>query len=553
MAGFFNELKRRSVIKVAIVYGAVAWVVIQIADSTFSSLNLPDWAETFVIVIAGIGFPIALVLAWAFDLTPNGVIRTPAENDSEAVVKAAPSDVDDKSIAVLPFVNMSADQETEYFSDGVSEEILNVLVAIPELRVAARTSSFSFKGQNVDIRKIAGALNVANVLEGSVRKAGDQLRITAQLIEAESGYHLWSGTFDRKMENIFEVQDNIAQAISSALRLQLTGAADETPMIEARTSDLKAYDLYLRGRFEHEKRTPEGLKAAEKALEEAVALDPNFASAWGSLSWAYTEGALGWDASQPPRQRIDKAEKAIDRALAIDPDQYSALMSQAIIDGEFNHNWRKADEGFKISIALQPDDARARQFYAVQLGRQGRGDEAMEQARLAADSDPLSPVVGFTPLATLRVTRQLEKGYKEGRHVIARWPEFPLGLVLAGLTAIDVGKLDEAEGLLKQAEKYLSPGLPLMGMAKAQMLILKGDREAAKAIVDGFLEPNCKFFTPPALIASFFATLGDESAAAEWLDKACEEGDPHLLLPHLTEPLQESESFKAIYKRMGLA
>ena len=219
------ELKRRHVIRVALGYAALAWVLVEVSATTFPMLNLPDWAPTLVLLLLMLGFPVALVFAWIYQVTPDGVQKDTGADVSEestglsasasrGVVEAAPSD---RSIAVLPFVNMSDDPDNEYFSDGLSEELLNLLAKIPELRVPARTSSFQFKGQNLDIGKVAEQLNVEHVLEGSVRKSGVRVRVTAQLIEADTGYHLWSDTYDRDLDDIYAIQDEISAAIVAAL------------------------------------------------------------------------------------------------------------------------------------------------------------------------------------------------------------------------------------------------------------------------------------------------------------------------------------------------
>ena len=263
---FFSELKRRNVVRVAVAYGVMGWLVLQILDVVVDPLNLPDWTASLVIVLLAIGLPIALLFAWAFELTPEGMKKT-AEVDADASIThntgqklnyfiisalviavgfllydrqpAGPDNMEDTvSIAVLPFVNMSADPDQEYFSDGITEEILNTLVKVPGLMVAARTSAFAYKGQNRDVREIGAELGVDTIVEGSVRRAGDDLRITAQLIRVEDGFHLWSETYDRKYENVFAIQEEIASSIATAVALPL--GLDAGALVTSRMSNMEA-------------------------------------------------------------------------------------------------------------------------------------------------------------------------------------------------------------------------------------------------------------------------------------------------------------------------
>jgi TolB-like protein len=287
---FINELRRRKVIRVAAVYGVVAWLLIQVAQATFEPLSLPHWTLTLVVMLAILGFPISVALAWAFETTPEGIRRERPAADATAGEAPAPAaaivgDSQAPSIAVLPFLDMSPDRDQDYFCEGMAEEILNALTKIEGLRVAARTSSFQFKGRAVDVRKVAQELGVNTVLEGSVRKAGVQLRVTAQLINAGDGYHLWSDRYDRGLEDVFAIQEEIATKITEALELRLTRQARDAIQVKP-AGAIQAYDYYLRGRQFVNQFGKRRVGYAIQMFNKAVEIDPDYAPAYAGLTLA---------------------------------------------------------------------------------------------------------------------------------------------------------------------------------------------------------------------------------------------------------------------------
>jgi TolB-like protein len=328
MRTFLAELKRRNVIRVAIFYGAGAWLVLQVADVLLEILAAPEGSLRLVATLLGLGFPFALILAWVFELTPEGIKReseldrdamsaaqtsrkldiatiallvlaigllawdqyadrgTTRDASAPSVAPVAADGAHDLSIAVLPFVNMSTDPENEYFSEGLSEELLNVLAKIDDFRVAGRTSSFAFKEQTQDLRAIGERLGVANILEGSVRKQGDRVRVTAQLIDARSGYHLWSDTYDRRLDDIFAIQDEIATEVVKALRRTLL-AADEAVISQTAKGDVEAYNHYLRGQFHVRLRTRAGLERALEEFQQAIVVDAQYAPPYAGIAMVY--------------------------------------------------------------------------------------------------------------------------------------------------------------------------------------------------------------------------------------------------------------------------
>jgi TolB-like protein len=400
----FTELKRRNVIRVAVFYLLAAWLLVQVAETVLPVFEVPDGVLRGLVIVLVLGFVPALVFAWIYELTPEGLKResqiatdrsithrtghklnlstlavavlavglmawdrfgpervavSGPEAGSPATPPAATADSDGDgraSIAVLAFDNMSADPENLYFAEGISEEILNVLAGIDGLKVASRTSAFSFKGSGTPIPEIAEKLDVAHVLEGSVRKSGARVRITAQLIEAATDAHLWSDSYDRELTDIFAVQDEIARAIVAALKLTLTGAR-RAP--DSRTDDVEAYSRYLKGRFFWHQRTIDGFVSAERELRRAVEIDPDYADAWAALADVYVlQPEYG---AAPAAEAIPKARAAIDQALALDPDSARALASRGYLRYQFDWDWAGAEADFLRAIALDPGYATAHQ------------------------------------------------------------------------------------------------------------------------------------------------------------------------------------------------
>jgi len=434
---FFAELKRRHVFRVAAIYGIVSFGVLQAADLMLPRLGVPDWTVTFMVALVVLAFPVALILAWAFEVTPDGVMRTDdaAPGEIEAIVSAPASqrwpaglmallgvaalvggtwwiarttapgptveparanlisgmqlvDLSEDarpSIAVLPFVNMSADEEQEYFSDGMTEEILNTLAKIKELRVAGRTSAFAYKGENKDLREIGRELGVRHLIEGSVRKDGGQLRITAQLIDVADGSHLWTESYTRPAANVFDIQIEIAEAIAEALKvpLGLDAAADlVTP-----TADLEAYDLYLAGRSRLRERGRGTLEAID-LFEAAIDRDSAWAPAWAGLAEAMEISLwmVEYD-STSFHTTLAEAERVARRALELQPRNSAALVALGSIHRD-RMQWAEAERFYRQALDLDPDNAEVHQQYGEWLEKQGRVAESVLSLDRAAALDP---------------------------------------------------------------------------------------------------------------------------------------------------------------------
>jgi TolB-like protein/lipoprotein NlpI len=429
---FLQELKRRNVFRVGVAYAVVSWLIIQIIETVSEPLGLPDWTEAFFIVLVLAGLPLVLIFAWAFELTPEGLKKTEEvdkeksvtsvtgrklnytiiavlvvalgysvwdrqgmveQNETTTALQETPDEIvrtSAASIAVLPFVNMSADPEQDYFSDGISEELLNLLAKIPDLRVPARTSSFQFKGQNLDIADVAEQLNVKHVLEGSVRRADVRIRVTAQLIEAESGYHLWSETYDRELTDIFLIQDEISAAIVEALSATLGINADAAPHVKA-AANPEAYNAFLFGQHLVQKRTKSDIEAAIPNFERAIELDSTYAPAHANLGLAWylltasrpTYGTLTLEES------LGKALPHIEMALQLDPELADAhgVMGLTL---DARQRFEEALPYFAEALRLNPSYIEVRNWYSQTLDALGREEEALEQMETAYEIDPLS-------------------------------------------------------------------------------------------------------------------------------------------------------------------
>ncbi len=424
----FDELKRRNVFRVGIAYAVAAWLLIQIADIMIDNIGAPDWVFQTVLLVIAIGFPISLIMAWAFELTGEG-IRRESETDFAEGAKPGPlrfigpaiiallavalgvllyqsgkqaggesSQVDlaettaggallteepgsvtainPRSIAILPFLNMSSDEDQEYFSDGITEEIINAVVKIPGVSVPARTTVFAYKNHQGDLREVGQTLGVAHILEGSIRSQGNQIRVTAQLIKVEDGFHLWSETFDRQLDNIFVVQEEIASAIAAELLGNLGGA---TVTIANQTSNMAAYDAYLKGRAALRDRDP----VARVYLQQAINSDPQFAPAYAAMAISY----------QSMNENPDLAMRMADQALALDPDNVDALNAKAATLRHYRR-WLEAEKMFNQALAIDPSSAELLEDYAEFLAFVGRMDEALQTTSRGMSIDPkLIPLV----------------------------------------------------------------------------------------------------------------------------------------------------------------
>ena len=444
MGSFFAELKRRNVFRVAVLYGIVAWLILQVSDVAVPALRLPEWTLSFVLFLLAIGFPVAIIVAWAFELTPEGLKRTREVDpdasitpvtgqkinhliigvlalavayllidkfmlstddnthpSADARIPQTPESVSLTSIAVLPFVNMSADPEQEYFADGISEELLNLLAKIEDFKVAGRTSSFAFKGQNQDLRVIAEKLGVATVLEGSVRKDGDQVRVTAQLVKADDGYHLWSETYDRRLDSIFAIQDEISGKVVTAIKTKLLADDDqdavkvETAALtrEKPTENMEAYTSFLRGQHLIKKRTGDDMFQALSEFRHAVSLDPSFAEAHVGVANGYS--LLANYGYRNIEEVGPLAAASIEQALALKPDLGEAWAARGLLEELRGASPEQTLPLLEKAVALNPNDAQSLAWMANDYAAQGQYEERYAILEKAYALDPLSPIILF--------------------------------------------------------------------------------------------------------------------------------------------------------------
>jgi len=432
---FIDELKRRNVIRVALAYIIVAWLIAQVTELAFDSFGTPDWAIKTVLFLLVIGFPLALLFAWAFELTPDGLKREKDVSRSESITPKTGRKLDysifavlvlalayfaadkflldpsqdveamqttaGKSIAVLPFVNMSSDPEQEYFSDGIAEELLNVLSKIPGLRVSARTSSFQFKGENLDVIKIGQQLNSSLILEGSVRKSGTSVRITAQLIDAGNGFHLWSETYDRQIEDVFAVQDEISAAIVAALQEHLGLQVVAAPRVRA-AENPAAHEAYLRGLYLIAQDTIAGRNGAVQEFERALSHDPDYAIAHAGLAMAMLYGMA-------PAAARAKAALHVERAMALDPTLAEAHAAEGLLSYH-QLNLEDALTSFRRAVQINPNYGIVYTWMGNLLNLDlGRYDDAFPMRETAMRLDPLSiPTITFYLQALIERNRLAE-------------------------------------------------------------------------------------------------------------------------------------------------
>ena len=454
------------------------------------------------------------------------------------------------AIAVLPFANMSAEKEDEYFSDGLAEEIINALTKIPGLRVVARTSSFAFRSREQDVREIGARLAVGSILEGSVRRAGTRIRVTAQLINVSDGCHLWSERFEREITDVFAIQDEISQAIARKLRV---GIGREGQAARRPTADLEAYNLYLQGRYHLSKWTPEGFARAQACFEQAIARDPDFALAYDAL--AEHHWYLGFFGILPPREAFSTGIWAALRAVEIDDTMAETHALIGMYRKELDYNWPEVQREIGRALELSPSSPVVRLRGALSgLMPSGELKESIEELKIVIESDPLSLFNRWWLAIMYYLARDNERAMEQVRFMIDLDPGYYVGHWAHAMVSLDKGAADEAVVELRKAAE-LSGNVPLMlgwlGMALARA----GQAEEAGTLFDRLLEMSKVAYVPPSCLALIQLGLGAVDEAFTWMERAIEARDPMMIpiksFPFL-DPLRHDPRFHALLRKMNL-
>ena len=537
---FFAELKRRKVYSVAIAYAVGGWALAQGIAQVFPVFDIPNLVVRLTVLLIVLGFPVALVLSWFFDLTRYGIVRTPNVNSLETEAIQRPTNSSEHSIAVLPFADLSPGQDHDYFSDGIAEEILTALSKIDHLRVAARRSSFWFKGKQADLREVAQKLNVEHVLEGSVRHDGNRVRVTAELIDASDGFTIWSETFERELQGIFAVQDEITRAILDALRLKL-----EIPK-PAPTGDTEAYDIYLRGLFFSDKSTEEALRRSLEFFESALEKDPRLSGAWTGIAKAWLWLA---DAYVPPLEAYPKVRDAALNALRIDNDEAEAHVYLAETKRILDWDLDGAEMEFNRAVEIEPNSTPSNYFIAALYAARGDRDKALAYLRRTAKIDPASLWVNNFASELYRYFGLYDEAVAAGERALQLDPAFVYGEPLLAALYREMGRFEEAIALYKKGESL--GGRPGFGLAITYARMNRRD-EALRALEAATANRR---YTPGDAIAHVHVALRAHDDAIRELERACKERSSSLhfvgIAPEFA-PLRSDQRFKSILKKIGL-
>ena len=581
---FFAELKRRNVYKVAIAYAVIAWLLIQAGSILFPTFEAPGWVMKVFVTVVAAGFVIALIVAWAFEMTPQGMKRTEDLAPDEfipqwskrkflalivtlAVVaagllafqvwrtqRASPAAIaPEKSIAVLPFENRSEDKANAYFAEGVQDEILTRLSKIADLKVTSRTSTQHYKSAPENLADIAKQLGVAHILEGSVQKSGDAVRVNVQLIKAANDSQVWAETFDRKLTDIFSVESDVAKAIADQLRAHIT--RQEEQVIAAKpTKNIEAYDAYLRGRYFWNKRTSDGIKHAIEHFQQSIERDPDFALGHAGLADSYI--ALTFYNFAAPHETMPKAKESAIKALALDDTLAEAHTTLAHILINYDWNWSAAEKEFKRSIELTPDYATGHQWYAIHyLTATSRFEEAVREMKKALKLEPASFVMNTFMGATLYYAGRYDEAIDQCRRTIEMDPNFAVAHWHLGLAYEQKQALDAATEEFKKAIS-LSGGSPLMKAALVRAYAKSRKKHEANEMLNELNELWKRQYVSAYEVATIYVALGNNEQAFQLLEDAYAEHSFHLVYLNVSpqfKPVSSDRRFQDLVQRIGLS
>jgi TolB-like protein/Flp pilus assembly protein TadD len=574
---FFAELKRRNVYKVAVAYAVVSWLLIQAASILFPAFDAPASAIKILVIILVLGFPIALAFSWAFEITPEGIVRESEVEASESIThhtgrkivaltivlavvaaglfvfqlvrtrSASPSGatITNKSIAVLPFDNLSRDPDNAYFVEGIQDEILTRLAKIADLKVIARSSTQRFQNK-ADLPQIAQQLGVAHLLEGSVQKVNDQVRINVQLIKAANEAHLWAEVYDRKLTDIFAVESEIAKAIADTLRAKLTGS--EQRVIAARpTENTEAHQLYLKGRFFWNKRTGNDLKKSIDYFQQAIAIDPNYALGYAGVADAYV--FLPGYTAGAPRDCYPKAMAAAKKALELDDTLAEAHTTLALAIWYYDFDFSNANREFQRAIELNPNYGTGHQQYGNNtLSALGRFNDAIAEGKRAVELDPLSLVINTDLGMNYYYARRYDEAITQLRKTLEMDPGYyyahvNLGQVFAAKRAFDeaIGEYQKARAL--NDDPFV---LGLLGHAYAS----SGNKTEAVKVLDQLKELSTQRYVSAYCFAIVYTALGDKQEALRWLERCHQDRAGSeigwIRVDALVDPLRDDSRFESL-------
>ena len=552
---YFNELKRRNVIKSALAYLVVAWLIAQVLSTVLPTFEAPDYLLKWSLVLLALGFPVWLIFAWIYEFTPEGIKKTIDVEPEQSISTKTGSRLNkliiatltlaiivllvdrftrdaaqvveygDNSIAVMAFADMSPKKDHEYFSDGISEELLNLLAKIPELKVISRTSSFSYKGKDTKATEIGNELKVTHILEGSIRKSGNMIRVTAQLINTSDGSHEWSHTYDRKLDSIFIIQDEIASEVSKELKLSLLGQS-----LKSHTSDPEAYNLYLQANHLIKQNTKEAYIKAETKIKASIALDSTYAPSWRLLAGIYDTGTYNFSIREP-KEGIPLGLDAAHKAMALDPDlgySYATLSSLQ----ELNWDFEESTKNMNKALELIPNDGVIMGTAALMTF--GDLEKTVTLLKKAIEVDPLVYGNYFNLGHAYYRMNRLEEAEKAFKTFELYYPNWQIFHYMMAKIRLAQGRTDDAISEIEQEKHQF---FSLYGRNFIQFAL--GHTMKADALFTEFLEKYGE--TDPANVADLYAFRGDYDLSFEWLNKAFEVKDP-VLIEALTYP-----SFKPMY------
>ncbi len=538
---FFAELKRRKVYTVAVTYAVVGWLLIQVVTQVFPPFEIPNWAERLVIVAIVLGFPVALVFAWIYDFTRHGIVRTEDAQPEAKLDIIEPANSTEKSIAVLPFSDLSPQRDHAYFGEGIAEELLGALAKVDGLRVAARRSSFWFKDRETELAEIAAKLNVDHVLEGSVRRDGNRVRVTAELIDACDGFTIWSETYEREMHGIFALQDEITRSIVDTLKLKL---AISPPRPSRSTA---AYDAYLEGLFYSDKSTEPELRKSLEFFQRALEQDPKFSRAWTGIAKAWLWLA---DAFVPPLEAYPKVRDAAVHALQLNDQEAEAHVYLAETKRILDWDLDGAEAEFNRAVEIEPNSTPSNYFIAAFYAVRGDRDKALTYLQRTSKIDPASLWVNNFACELYRYFGLYDEAIAAGERALQLDPTFAhYGEPALAALYREMRRFDEAIALYEKTREF--NGRPGFGLAITYARMNRRDEalNTLNAAIAGW------GYRPGDAIAHVHVTLGAHDEAIRDLERACEQRSSSLhgvgIAPEFV-PLRSDKRFSSILQRIGL-